>query len=367
MTILVTGSEGFIARNLILKLKENKFQVQEFHRGSEFSEIEHNLDNISFIFHLAGENRPENDDAFYETNQLLTEKIVNCLKSNNRNIPIVFSSSTQIEENNHYGKSKLRAEEAIKTLGRAVIYRLPGVFGKWSKPNYNSVVSTFAYNCVNGIELVVNDDSKVIKLIYIDEVVNLFLQDLNEQPSGVIYPVLNNFYEITLGDLASKMLQFKRDHKENKVSNVGSGLDRALYSTFLSFLEPEQFLFPVKAHIDDRGQFSEILKTSSSGQFSFFTAKPGVTRGEHYHHSKNEKFLVVKGSARFRFRNVITNHYCELEVDSKDLNLVCTIPGWAHDITNIGKEEMIVFLWANEIFDPNQPDTIFMRLENEIT
>ena len=132
---------------------------------------------------MAGENRPENDDAFYETNQLLTEKIVNCLKSNNRNIPIVFSSSTQIKENNHYGKSKLRAEEAIKTLGKAVIYRLPGVFGKWSKPNYNSVVSTFAYNCVNGLELVVNDDSKVIKLIYIDEVVNLFLQDLNEQPS----------------------------------------------------------------------------------------------------------------------------------------------------------------------------------------
>ena len=290
MTILVTGSEGFIARNLIVRLRELNFNIQEFNRHSSYSEIEENINNIKFIYHLAGENRPESIDSFYLNNQLFTEKIVETVKGSERNIPIIFSSSTQVNEDNDYGKSKLKAEEALKKLQSACIYRLPGVFGKWSKPNYNSVVATFAYNAGRNLDLHISDKNFILNLVYIDDVVDSFINDYNSPPNKVEYPVISNNFEISLDKLASLMLKFKADYDSNQISNVGVGIERALFSTFLSFLDPEDFIRDIKANVDERGQFSEILKTDNSGQFSYFTAKPGITRGEHYHHTKNERF-----------------------------------------------------------------------------
>jgi len=238
------------------------------------------------------------------------------------------------------------------------VYRLPGVFGKWCKSNYNSVVATFCHNISHDLPIQVNNPDFELSLVYIDDVVEEFIKVIQGDRSDGKVPSVRPEYKIKLGDLADQIKIFRESRDSLITEKVGSGLVRKLYSTYLSYISPEQFAYLIPSHVDERGMFAEILKTKDSGQFSFFTAGPGVTRGGHYHHSKTEKFLVVQGEVKFGFRHIISNESYEIITSSKELKIVETVPGWSHDITNIGTEEIIVMLWANEIFDPDNPDTI---------
>ena len=232
--------------------------------------------------------------------------------------------------------------------------------GVW--PNYNSVVATFCHNIANDLPVQINDPASPVRLVYVDDVIKDFLRLLAEQSAGVAWPEVSPVYTITVGELAEQIRSFKASRESMVTDAVGTGLVRALYSTYLSFLQPGQFSYNLAVHADERGRFVEMLKTRDSGQFSFFTAHPSITRGGHYHHTKNEKFLVIQGKARFGFRHVVTGETYELFTEGEKPEVVETVPGWSHDITNIGDVEMIVMLWANEVFDRQKPDTITYKV-----
>jgi len=281
--------------------------------------------------------------------------------------PVLLASSAQAEQDNPYGRSKLAAEQAMQRLacehGNPVaIYRLPGVFGKWCKPNYNSVVATFCHNKAHDLPVQINDASARVRLVYVDDVVNAFLGLLSSGWTGLVRPTVAPEYSITLGELSDQIDAFKNCRSTLVSERVGTGLTRALYATYVSYLPKERFAYDVPVHGDSRGVFVEMLKTPDTGQFSFFTAHPGITRGGHYHHTKTEKFLVIKGHARFGFRHMLTNEIHHIETHGDKPQIVETVPGWTHDITNIGNEEMVVMLWANEIFDRANPDTIASKV-----
>jgi UDP-2-acetamido-2,6-beta-L-arabino-hexul-4-ose reductase len=367
MRVLVTGSNGFIGKNLIIRLNELDIQVLTYTRESSTQNLEGLIKETDFVVHLAGENRPKDEKDFDVVNAGLTSSICDALRSLGENTPIILASSTQAEFDNAYGKSKLNAETALKVLevdtGCPVyVYRLPGVFGKWCKPNYNSVVATFCYNISHDIPIQINDPSFELSLVYIDDVIEEFVKVIQGLRDGKKKLSVQPKYKIKLGDLSTQIQNFKESRDSLITEKVGSGIVRKLYSTYLSYLSPEQFSYSIPSYGDERGMFAEMLKTKDSGQFSFFTAKPGVTRGGHYHHSKTEKFLVVQGRAKFGFRNVATDETHEIITTSKELKIVETVPGWSHNITNIGTEEIIVMLWANEIFNPNNPDTIAYKV-----
>ena len=367
MNVLVTGSNGFIGKNLIVRLNELSIQVAAYTRENSTQDLEELIKNADCVVHLAGENRPRDKKDFDIVNAGLTVSICNAVRSSNKNIPIILASSTQADLDNVYGKSKLDAEAAVKALevdtGCPVyVYRLPGVFGKWCKPNYNSVVATFCHNISHNLPIQVNNPSFELSLVYIDDVVEEFVEVIQGYRSGGKVPSVQPEYKIKLGDLADQIKAFRESRDSLITEKVGSGLVRKLYSAYLSYLSPEQFSYSIPSYGDERGMFAEMLKTKDSGQFSFFTAKPGVTRGGHYHNSKAEKFLVIQGKARFGFRHVVVDEMHEITTTSKELKIVETVPGWSHDITNIGTEDIIVMLWANEIFDPDNPDTIAYKV-----
>jgi len=367
--ILVTGSKGFLGSNVCLKLSEDhNNKIIEFHRETPIATLENLIPKVDFIIHLAGENKPKNVKDFQISNVHLTARICEIVQKNRKKIPIIFSSSTQAILDNPYGKSKKDAEDLLtsfsKNTGNPVaIYRLPGIFGKWSRPNYNSVVATFCFNIANNKKIEIHDPDANISLIYIDDVMNLFEQYLNNTDSRLIYPDISPTYEVNVSELAETIKAFKESRNNLISENVGTGFQRALYSTYLSYLNISQISYPLISHDDKRGMFVEMLKTKDSGQFSFFTINPGITRGQHYHHTKTEKFLVVRGSATFRFKNLCTEESSQLTVSSSDLVIVESIPGWAHDISNQTDEETLVMLWANENFNPNNPDTIQYSLD----
>ena len=364
MKVLVTGANGFIGKNLVLRLCETPgTDVLTLVRGDGESEFQDALAQADAVVHLAGENRPENPAAFGAVNTGLTQFLCRTLEYLSKPIPVLFSSSAQAKQGNPYGRSKLAAEEALVQLTQSngnpvAIYRLPGVFGKWCRPNYNSVVATFCNNKANDLPVQINDAHAHVRLVYIDDVVNTFLQALVEPIMGLSYPAVLPEYTITLGELSDQIEAFKNCRSTLVSERVGTGLTRALYATYVSYLPVDKFAYCLPAHRDARGVFVEMLKTPDAGQFSFFTAHPGITRGGHYHHTKTEKFLVIKGHARFGFRHMITNQVHHLETHGDQPQIVETVPGWSHDITNIGTDEMVVMLWANEIFDRVNPDTI---------
>lgn len=368
MKVLITGSNGFIAKNLRVHLGEKEaLSIDLFSRDDSVESLNKKIAQADFIFHLAGINRPKMDDEFISGNTELTHIICDAVKGTGRNIPIIYSSSIQAEQDNPYGKSKRAAENVLKRLnqetGNSVyIYRLPNVFGKWARPNYNSAVATFCHNTVNDLPININDASAVIHLVYIDDVIESFLNTMESLDSGCHFIEVQPIYNITVGTLATQLKAFK-DSRDTIVSEkVGTGLVRALYSTYLSYLKPESFDYEVPLYGDPRGEFVEMLKTPNTGQFSYFTAFPGITRGGHYHHTKTEKFLVIRGKALFKFKHIMTDEYFEIEAQGGKPRIVETVPGWTHDITNIGDEEMVVMLWANEIFDREKPDTYSMPL-----
>jgi UDP-2-acetamido-2,6-beta-L-arabino-hexul-4-ose reductase len=365
MKILITGSNGFIGKNLVSRISEmNGYEVLPFVRGESISRLAHLIEISDAVIHLAGENRPPNISDFEEGNASFTSVLCDLVSKKNLNVPIVFASSIQALLDNPYGRSKLAAETALENLAstngnQLYIYRLPGVFGKWCKPNYNSVVATFCHNIASGLDIKISDSKKIIQLAYVDDVVDEFMAALlrNGNPNQKLYD-FGATYNISLGELASQIKGFSESRSSLVLGGVGEGLTRALYATYISFLSPKDFSYPLKEHSDQRGIFVEMLKTPDSGQISFFTAKPGITRGGHYHHTKSEKFLVVKGSAKFGFRNILTDETYSITATDNHPIIVETVPGWSHDICNVGSDDLIVMLWANEIFDEHRPDTI---------
>ncbi|MEQ1528921.1 MAG: capsular polysaccharide biosynthesis protein CapF [Methylococcales bacterium] len=364
MRVLVTGADGFLGKNLCLRLKElGMIEVLSISRESSEKELKSALGQADFIFHLAGVNRPQDPSEFLTGNTKVTQTLCDSLANLNRPVPIVYTSSSQATLDNAYGKSKLAAEEALsayskKCNAKVFIYRLPNIFGKWCKPNYNSAVATFCHNIARGLPIKINDPAAEIQLVYVDDVISSFISlILVTNPQGGFQEV-SPIYTVSVGEIAAQIQAFKNSRSTLVTERVGTGFVRALYATYVSYLPIDEFSYELPKYGDARGEFVEMLKTPDAGQFSFFTAHPGITRGGHYHHTKTEKFLVIRGKARFGFRQINTGEKYELVTDGAKPEIVETVPGWTHDITNIGEEEMIVMLWANEIFDREKPDTI---------
>ncbi len=369
MRILLTGANGFIGKNLFSQLQFRKeFEITIFDRNKHTNNLNSLVKNTDWIIHLAGVNRSNNFHDFLSGNKFFAENLCKAIKESGKRIPIIFSSSIQAEKNNPYGKSKLAAEKAFLRLQKesknpVFIYRLPNVFGKWALPNYNSVVATFCYNISRNLPIVVHDPQAQLKLVYIDDVIDSFISLIKDAKRIRSYVKINTEYQLTVNELLENIKDFKKS-RDNLISKpVGSGLLRALYVTYISYLKPENFTYELKRNEDKRGIFVEMLKTTDSGQISYFTANPGETRGDHYHHSKTEKFLVISGKAKFVFKHILTGKSYKLIVSDKKSEVVETVPGWAHNITNIGKIKLICLLWSNEIFNKNKPDTFTYKIE----
>lgn len=363
MRVLITGANGFVGQNLIAHLNERAdVQVLCFTRKNSLADLPGLVAQVDCIFHLAGVNRPKNPQEFQTGNADLTQALCDAVKASGRKIPVLYTSSSQVELDNPYGRSKRGAEQALLDLAAShgalvYVFRLPNVFGKWARPNYNSAVATFCHNIARDVPIQINDPQARITLVYIDDVIRNFIAVMDGKLSEGPFVSVEPQYSISVGELAEQLYAF-RDSRQTLITEpVGTGLVRALYSTYLSALPPERFTYEVPTYGDSRGVFVEMLRTRDSGQFSFFTAHPGITRGGHYHHSKTEKFLVVKGKACFRFRHIVSGEFYELFTRGEQPEIVETVPGWTHDITNVGDSEMIVMLWANEIFDREHPDT----------
>lgn len=371
MKVLITGADGFIGKNLQLHLAEREdVTVVCFTRNHSVAQLPALLQGVDFVFHLAGVNRSQDPLEFAKGNAELTltlcQLVVDVAQATGMKVPIIFTSSTQAGDDNAYGKSKLAAEQALQDVnlrhGIPIhIFRLPNVFGKWCKPNYNSAVATFCHNIERDLPIQVHDPAAPLKLVYVDDVIARFVQLMDGADAGAgpdSFATVAPQYTATVGELARQIQAFKDSRTTLVTERVGAGLVRALYATYVSYLSVESFTYTVPQYADPRGVFTEMLKTPDCGQFSFFTAHPGVTRGGHYHHSKTEKFLVIRGRAQFKFRNMQTGQIHELVTTGEISEIVETVPGWTHDVTNIGTDEMIVMLWANEVFDRERSDTI---------
>ncbi|WP_252090522.1 NAD-dependent epimerase/dehydratase family protein [Pseudomonas sp. MWU13-3659] len=363
MNVLITGADGFIGKNLLVHLRELKgIVIDTFIRNDDVATLAEKVGKADFIFHLAGINRPQDPQEFTTGNVDLTRALADAVRVAGRHVPLLYTSSTQAAADNVYGVSKRGAEGLLQELqaqtGSPVyLFRLPNVFGKWARPNYNSAVATFCHNIARDLPIQVNDPAARINLVYIDDVVRCFLEVMRGEHAGEAFVEVQPQYTASVGEIAEHLHAFRDSRKSLITEPVGTGFIRALYSTYVSYLPQERFTYEVPRYGDERGVFVEMLKTGDSGQFSYFTAHPGVTRGGHYHHTKTEKFLVIKGTANFRFRHMVSGEFYELQTCGAKPVIVETVPGWTHDITNVGDEEMVVMLWANEIFDRELPDT----------
>lgn len=369
MKIVVTGSKGFIAKNLIAKLRnQNYTDIFEISRETNIALLDEYCKEADFVFHLAGVNRPKDQSEFMDVNYGFTSILLDTLKKYKNTCPVMIASSIQAEQNNAYGISKKAGEDLLfeyskKTGAKVLVYRLPNVFGKWSRPNYNSVVATFCYNIANDLPITVDDPSYDMKLVYIDDVVEELLQALNGNET-----VMQDYCEVpivhttTLAEIVDLIYSFKKSREERSIPNMSHAFTKKLYSTFLSFLRENQFSYDLHMHVDQRGSFTEFIKTPDRGQVSVNILKPGVTKGNHWHHTKNEKFLVVSGQGVIRFRNIDSNEVVEYFVSGDKLSVVDIPVGYTHNIQNLGDTQMVTIMWVNELFDPKKPDTIFLEV-----
>ena len=368
MKVLITGARGFIGKNLDVQLSvRDGFEILRHGRDSTPADLDRAVAEADFICHIAGVNRPADEAEFAVVNTGLTQSLIDAAQRAGRQVPIIFASSVHVERNNLYGASKLAAEHVLlryadETGAPVYIFRLSHVIGKWCRPNYNSVVATFCHNIARDFPIQINDPSYQLTIVYIDDLVDTFARVMTGAMAGGPYCEARPQYQTTVGELAAQLAAFRASRASLVTEPVGTGLTRALHATYLSYLPVADFVYALPQHGDARGTFVEVLKTRDSGQFSFFTAHPGVTRGGHYHHSKTEKFVVIKGTAKFRFRHIVTGEHHEVVTSGDAPQIVETIPGWAHDITNVGTAEMVVMLWANEIFDRDRPDTYLSAL-----
>lgn len=369
MNILVTGAKGFIGKNLIAELRNQKYEnIYLYDIDSNEGELEKYCKDAHFVFHLAGVNRPKDEKEFNEGNFGFTSTLLDNLKKHNNKAPIMLSSSIQADLDNPYGKSKNAGEELLfqysKDTGAPVyVYRFPNVFGKWCRPNYNSAVATFSHNIANNLPIVVNNPDHMMNLIYIDDVVKELINSLKGNPTmdGKYYKVLP-VYEVKLGKIVELLYEFKESRNNKTIPNMEDSFTKKLYANYLSYLPTNEFSYELKMNKDHRGSFTEFIKTVDRGQVSINISKPGITKGNHWHHTKNEKFLVVSGEGVIRFRNINTTEVIEYFVSGEKLEVVDIPPGYTHNIENLGTSDMVTVMWANEQFDPNNPDTIFVEV-----
>ena len=369
MKILVTGAKGFIGKNLIAELRNRKYEdIFEFDKDDDLSLLDAYCKNADFVFHLAGVNRPKDQSEFMEGNFGFTSLLLDGLRKYGNTCPVMVSSSIQAGLDNAYGFSKKAGEDLVfeygeETGARVLVYRFPNVFGKWCRPNYNSAVATFCYNVARGLDIQVNDPGVVMSLVYIDDVVNELIGALegNENRVGGFCEVAV-VYSVTLGRIVDLIYSFKASRDERLIPDMSDAFCKKLYSTYLSFLPEDGFSYELKMNVDPRGSFTEFIKTPDRGQVSVNISKPGITKGNHWHNTKNEKFLVVSGRGVIRFRLVGSDEVLEYFVSGDKLEVVDIPTGYTHNIENLGDSDMVTIMWVNEVFDPTKPDTYFLEV-----
>ena len=368
--ILITGAGGFVGKNLVATLRTAGYtDLMLFEKDDTPETLADYCRRAAFVVHLAGINRPTDPSEFYTGNAGLTDTLLANLEAAGNTAPVLVTSSTQAELDNDYGKSKRQAEEAIfahrrRTGAMVYVFRMPGVFGKWCRPNYNSVVATFCHNVAHGLPIQVRDSAFSLPLVYIDDVVACILaafdgdvmMDRSATPICHMHPI----HEVTLGRLAELIQGFAAGRTSLAVPDLAPGsFEKKLYSTYLSYLPSDQFSYPLEMHTDNRGSFTEFLRSPERGQVSINISHPGIVKGNHWHHTKNEKFLVVKGEGVIRFRNIFSKEVIEYHVSGDKLEVVDIPCGYTHNIENVGTEDMVTVMWANEAFDPDHSDTFF--------
>lgn len=376
MKILVTGSGGFVGKNLVAALKNIKEEKDKTFPIAVGSIYEYDIDTApalldeycakaDFVFNLAGVNRPKEQSEFMSGNFGFASTLLDTLKKHGNKCPVMLSSSTQAALDNPYGQSKKAGEDlffdyAKETGAKILVYRFPNVFGKWSRPNYNSAVATFCYNIAHDLPITVNDRSVVMRLVYIDDVVTELINSLNGNENRVgEYCEVSIVHTITLGEIVDLIYSFKASREERSIPNMSDEFTKKFYATYLSYLPTDKFSYPLKMNIDDRGSFTEIIRTPDRGQFSVNVSKPSITKGNHWHNTKNEKFLVVSGKGVIRFRKIGSDEVIEYFVSGEKMEVVDIPVGYTHNIENLGETDMVTFMWANECFDPIKPDTFF--------
>ncbi len=385
MKILITGAKGFVGKNLVENLKNIRDGKDRVHKlPSDLEIFEYDIDNTEieleeyckkadFVFNLAGVNRPKDNSEFMKGNFGFGEKLLNLLKKYKNNCPVMLSSSVQATlegryVGSEYGKSKLAGEELFKNYGketgaRVLIYRFPNLFGKWCRPNYNSAVATFCNNIANNLPIQVNDRNTELDLVYIDDLVEELLRAVNgnETKDEKGYCYVPEVHHVTLGEIVDLLYEFKESRKNLYIPNMTEGsFSKKLYSTYLSYLNPKDFSYSLKMNEDNRGSFTEIVKSIDRGQVSINISKPGITKGQHWHNTKNEKFLVVAGEGIIQLRKIRTNEIVEYKVSGKEMTVVDMIPGYTHNIINTSEtENLVTVMWCNECFNPEKPDTYF--------
>lgn len=383
MNILVTGARGFVGRNLVAQLHNiqdgkaknyaisgQEIKVFEYDIDSDPAELDVYCKSADFVFNLAGVNRPKDPEEFMKGNFGFASLLLDTLKKHKNSCPVMISSSIQAELDNPYGESKRAGENLLfeyskETGAKVLVYRFPNLFGKWCRPNYNSAVATFCNNIANDLPIKVNDPSVVMHLVYIDDVVDELINALggNEHRRGnfCYVPVEHT---ITLGEIVDLIYSFKGMPENLSVPDFGKPFIKKLYSTYLSYLPKEKFSYPLKMNIDGRGSFTEIIRTADRGQFSVNISKPGITKGQHWHNTKNEKFVVVSGHGLIQLRKIGTDEVINFEVSGDMMEVVEMIPGYTHNIINLSDtDDLVTFMWCNECFDPNRPDTYFEPVE----
>lgn len=382
MKVLVTGAKGFVGRNLVSQLHNiqggkarnygisgDELTVFEYDMDSDPSELDIYCKQADFVFNLAGVNRPKDQTEFMKGNFGFASTLLDKLKKYGNTCPVMISSSTQAALENPYGESKRAGEQLMfdyskETGAKVLVYRFPNVFGKWCLPNYNSAIATFCHNIAHDLPIQINDSSVVLNLVYVDDVVDELLGALNgKEHRQASYCEVPTVHTITLGEIAALIYSFKAMPGNLSVPDLGDAFIKKLYSTYLSYLPQEKFSYPLNMNVDSRGSFTEIIRTTDRGQFSVNISKPGITKGQHWHHTKNEKFVVVSGHGLIQLRKIGTEEIINFEVSGEKIEAVEMIPGYTHNIINLSEtEDLVTFMWCNECFDPNKPDTYFEKV-----
>jgi UDP-2-acetamido-2,6-beta-L-arabino-hexul-4-ose reductase len=369
MKILITGSYGFVGKNLIAELRNQGFtDLLEYDVDTPPDLLDEYSRDCQFVFHLAGVNRPENPEDFITGNFGFTSQLLDALKKYHNQAPIVISSSIQAALDNLYGQSKKAGEDLMFEYGKETnvpvyVYRLANVFGKWCRPNYNSAVATFCNNIANDLPIQVNDPNVIMKLVYVDDVVASFIDKLKNGSIGAgTFEEVTPVYEKKLGEIVELIYSFKESRNTLQLPNLGDTFTKKMYSTYLSYLPTNQFCYLLKMNVDKRGSYTEFLKIPDKGQVSVNISKPGITKGNHWHHTKNEKFLVVSGRGVIRFRKVESQDIIEYFVSGEKLEVVDIPVGYTHNIENLGDTDMVTVMWVNEVFDKERPDTYFLEV-----
>lgn len=369
MKILITGASGFVGKNLSATLEHLGHTILSFDRDNTIEDLHEYSRQAEVVIHLAGINRPKNPEEFTKGNVGFTETLCNALAMHQNDAPIFVSSSIQATLDNEYGKSKREGETVLikhmETTGAKVwIYRFSNLFGKWSRPNYNSVIATWCHAIARNEPIQINDRAITLNLMYIDDVVLELVRAINGTPSieNGIYCTVPTSYNVTLGEIADLLESFKTTRSTLYVPNLSDGFEKKLYSTYLSYLPKDNFNYFLDMKCDDRGSFTEFLKSPERGQVSVNISKPGITKGNHWHHSKNEKFLVVSGSGCIQFRNIFDSEIIEYHVSGDKLEVIDIPTGYTHNIINTGETDLITVMWVNEPFNPDEPDTHYLEV-----